>query len=380
MSYFDDDRKGYSLGWFGLLILLIIAAVIGGIICLIGANYLGYLNPSVDNNNLGINQQSNYSQLLTHNDEISVVSAVAKQVSPSVVQVSNFSTTTNFWRDSREVEAGTGSGLIIDEEGYIVTNNHVVTNSTRLEVTLYDGTKLDAQIVGTDSRSDLAVLKVEATSDLSVANFGDSDKLEVGEIAIAIGNPGGSKFANSVTVGYVSGLNRMVESTEGWQYQLIQTDAAINPGNSGGPLVNRYGEVIGINSIKIASSAYEGMGFSIPSNTVKSIIEDLIQYKKVLRPGLGVALIYDVTPAFAELNGLGVDYGVIVVPQPDSVAQQAGIQDYDIITAIDGKTMENSYMLQDEIASRKIRDKVTVTVFRNDQYLDIDVILGELNS
>lgn len=379
MSYFDDDRKGYSLGWFGILVLLIIAAVIGGAICLVGANYLGYLNPAAANNNLGISQQSDYSRLLTNNDEISVVSAVAKQVSPSVVQVSNFSTTIYFWQD-QEIEAGTGSGLIIDAEGYIVTNYHVVANSTRLEVTLYDGTKLDAQIVGMDSRTDLAVLKVEATSDLSVAQLGDSDKLEVGEIAIAIGNPGGSKFANSVTVGYISGLNRMVESSEGRQYQLIQTDAAINPGNSGGPLVNRYGEVIGINSIKIASSSYEGMGFSIPSNTVKSIVEDLIQYKKVLRPGLGVVLIYDVTPAFAELNDLGVDYGVIVKPQPGSVAQQAGLKDYDIITAIDGKTMENSYMLQDEIGSRKIGDSVTVTVFRDGEYFELKVTLGELNS
>jgi serine protease Do len=387
MSYFEDEKKGLSLGAIGIFLIMLVAAVVGGFLTLTGAYYLGYLNP--DNirqefvpppftGNNGDSGGSGDKILLSPGND-SVVTAVAEKVSPSVVQISNFSSGNFFWQGEQEVEAGTGSGLIVDTEGYIITNNHVVSGATRLEVTLYDGETFAAEIIGTDARTDLAVIKISGAKNISPAAFGDSDALKVGQLVIAIGNPGGAKFANSVTVGYVSGLNRMIESSEGRQYSLIQTDAAINPGNSGGPLVNANGEVVGINSIKIASNAYEGMGFSIPANIVKSVMDDLIQYKKVIRPGLGVSLIYDVTPAFAEMNQLEVEYGVIVKPLPDSGALKAGIRDYDVITAVNGKKIEDRYVLQEEILSHAIGDKVTVTVYREGDFMDIEVELGELS-
>lgn len=376
MSYFEDERTRRGPGWFGILFLLLMAAVLGGSTTLVGAHYLGYLNPS--NEGIIIQEGDNQrTRLLSLEDEISVVSAVAEAVSPSVVQISNFGSS-GFWQGGQEMQFGTGSGVIIDKEGHIVTNNHVVANASRLEVTLYDGEKYPAELVGSDIRTDLAVIKIEAEN-LSVASFGDSEKVVVGELAIAIGNPGGSDFANSVTVGFVSGLNRLVQNGEGMQFRLIQTDAAINPGNSGGPLVNRKGEIIGINSIKIAANAYEGMGFSIPSNTVESIVSDLIAHRKVLRPALGVGLLYDVTPAFAELNHLGVDYGVVVMPQPGGAAEAAGMARYDIVIAVDGKKIENGFNLQEEIFSRKIGDTIQVTVYRDGQELNLEVVLAELS-
>ncbi len=375
MSYFREERGLRSLGWFSTLLILLIASLLGGAVALVGAHYLGYLNPP--GNNSIIEPGDNLpSKILNLEDEISVVSLVAEAVSPSVVQISNFGTF-NFWQKGQEVQTGSGSGVIIDKAGYIVTNNHVVANANRLEITLYDGTKLDAALVASDVRSDLAVLKVEGEG-LIAASFGDSDKVQVGELAIAIGNPGGSDFANSVTVGFVSGLNRLIQNGEGMQFRLIQTDAAINPGNSGGPLVNRKGEIIGINSIKIAADAFEGMGFSIPSNLVKSIVSDLIEHKKVRRPALGVSLIYDVTPAFAEMNKLDIDYGVVVIPQQGGAAAQAGMERYDIIIAVDGKKIKNSFALQEEIFSRQIGDTVKVTVYSDGKTRDLEVTLIEL--
>ena len=244
-------------------------------------------------------------------------------------------------------------------------------------VSLADGRQVEAEIVGTDPRTDLAVIKINANN-LTVARFGNSDDLRVGDLAIAIGNPGGAEFARSVTQGIISGLNRLLVTEEGLQFRLIQTDAAINPGNSGGALVDIKGRVVGINSIKIAREGFEGMGFAIPSNTVQDIVSDLIKYKKVIRPALGVYMIRDVDKELAEYNDLGVDYGVLVDPQPGGPSAEAGMKRYDIIIQIDGKKITNRFDLQNEVFDKKVGDTISVVVVRNGDKVELSVKLGEL--
>ena len=242
------------------------------------------------------------------------ISRVAAQVSPSVVGISSFSREGDQW-NQRNIES-TGSGVIIDPQGYIVTNNHVVANADRLVVTLADGSEKAARIVGTDARTDLALIKIEVQRRVTPAQFGDSDKLVVGEEVVAIGNPLGLRFARSVTAGIVSGLNRLLTSEEGFVFRLIQTDAAINPGNSGGALVNMEGKLVGINSVKIAVEGFEGMGFSIPSNQVQAVIAALKKDGRVYRPVMAVKILGEVSPDLARYYNLPVNHGVIVMPTP----------------------------------------------------------------
>ncbi|MDD2497806.1 MAG: trypsin-like peptidase domain-containing protein, partial [Desulfitobacteriaceae bacterium] len=298
MSYFHDREYGSRRGVFFFITMMIISAVIGGFIFLQAAKSMGLLNGSP-----GTEQQQGEAPELNIppagdvTDKTAVV-AIAEQVGPAVVGISNLDVYSDFFRGEQEVEQGTGSGVIFDSAGYIVTNNHVVAGAAKLMVSLADGRQIPAEIVGTDARTDLAVIKIKADN-LTVAKFGNSDDLRVGEIALAIGNPGGAEFARSVTQGIISGLNRLLVTEEGLQFRLIQTDAAINPGNSGGALVDIKGRVVGINSIKIARTGFEGMGFAIPSNTVQGIVSDLIKYKRVIRPALGVYMVRDVDKELA---------------------------------------------------------------------------------
>jgi len=194
---------------------------------------------------------------------------VYEKVSPSVVGIS--STALN-WSEQN------GSGVIYSSDGYVITCAHLVTNARSLSVTLSDGRKVDAELVGTDSETDLAVLKVSLTN-LPAARFGDSDKVKIGEPAMSIGNPGGLAFARSFSLGVISGLNRTTKTADGMTLsKLIQTDAATSPGSSGGALINAKGEVIGINAVKVAMASYEGMSFAMPSNTVKALADEMIRY------------------------------------------------------------------------------------------------------
>lgn len=320
--------------------------------------------------------------------------SVSEKVSPSVVFISNivdasnlyssyfgFGNYNNFGSDSEDSEEdvvyGTGSGVIYSEDGYIITNNHVVSGADRVRVQLYDGTEYDATVVGTDEQSDLAVIKIDATG-LTAADFADSDDIVVGEMAVAIGNPGGEEFVNSVTQGIISGVNRNVEVSEGQFMTLVQTDAAINPGNSGGALCNGDGEIIGINTIKISSSDFEGMGFAIPSNTVLDICNQLIENGKVIRPALQVSIYGEITAQIAQYYDLGIDYGILVHPTDGGAAANAGMEDGDVIIAIDGNRVETTSELQNYIYEKNIGDTVTVTVYRDGEELDCDVVLGEL--
>ncbi|MDD2496790.1 MAG: PDZ domain-containing protein, partial [Desulfitobacteriaceae bacterium] len=181
-----------------------------------------------------------------------------------------------------------------------------------------------------------------------------------------------------VTQGIISGLNRLLVTEEGLQFRLIQTDAAINPGNSGGALVDIKGRVVGINSIKIARAGFEGMGFAIPSNTVQGIVSDLIKYKRVIRPALGVYMVRDVDKELAEYNDLGVDYGVLVDPQSGGPAARAGVQRYDIIVEVNGQKIEDRFALQNEIFSQKVGDEISVVVVRQKERINLTIELGEL--
>ena len=304
---------------------------------------------------------------------------IAKKVGPSCVGVINkakvtaqrfydpFSGRYYYTSDpnSNELkEQGSGSGIIISEDGYIVTNQHVIDGASEISVVLNTGDEYTAKLIGADEKSDLAVLKIDATG-LTAAELGDSDALEVGELAVAIGNPLGMEFAGTVTVGYISALNRTM-TVDNKVYNLIQTDAAINPGNSGGALVNQYGQVIGINSVKISTTGVEGIGFAIAISEAKPIIDDLMSNGYVSgRPLVGIT-------AQNTASGLSV-----VSVSPGSGAEAAGIQAGDLIVKADGEVVKTVDSLNTIRDKKKAGDHITLTVIRNGEMIDVDVTLGE---
>lgn len=265
---------------------------------------------------------------------------------------------------SELTEQGSGSGIIISSDGYIVTNQHVVDGATEISVILNTGDEYVATLVGSDSKSDLAVLKIDKT-DLPAATLGDSAQVTVGELAVAIGNPLGQELAGSVTAGIVSAVNRTM-TVDNKVYNLIQTDAAINPGNSGGALVNQYGEVIGINSIKLSSEEVEGIGFAIAISEAKPIIDDLINNGYVSgRPLVGISV-------STTRNGLSVE-----AVSPGSGAANAGLQVGDLIVKADDQVVKSSDKLNEIRDTKKPGDTLKLTVIRNGELLEINVILGE---
>ncbi|MEL7566969.1 MAG: trypsin-like peptidase domain-containing protein [Dehalobacterium sp.] len=376
MSYFDDYHYERRRGILFYIAMMLISAVVGGFVALSAAQSMGLLATEQAPGGAKFTPEINIPDSGDMAGKTATV-VIAEQVGPAVVGISNRDIRSDFFRGEQEVETGTGSGVIFDGAGYIVTNNHVVAGASKLIVSLADGRQVEANIVGTDPRTDLAVIKINE-GDLTVARFGNSDDLRVGDVSVAIGNPGGAEFARSVTQGIISGLNRLLVTEEGLQFKLIQTDAAINPGNSGGALVDVKGRVVGINSIKIAREGFEGMGFAIPSNTVQQIVADLVKYKKVIRPALGVMMVRDVDKELADYNDLGVDYGVLIDPQPGGPAAEAGMKRYDIIIEISGKKITNRYDLQNEIFAKKVGDTVPIVVVRGGDKVELSVKLGEL--
>ena len=291
---------------------------------------------------------------------------VVESVSPSVVGIT-----------SRLANGtSTGSGIIFSEDGYIVTNAHVIEGALSVQVSLSNGSGYSAQIVGSDTKSDLAVLKIDA-SGLPAAVFGDSDQLRVGETAIAIGNPLSLELAGTVTVGVISALNREVE-IDGRYMTLLQTDAAINPGNSGGALLNRRGEVIGINSVKMASSQIEGLGFAIPSNDAVPIIRELMQNGYVSgRAALGITG-SEVSPSMAFYYGIPQGILVRYVSQ-GSGADLAGLEAGDIITAIDGVEITSQAELSRQLDNYAAGDRAELTVYQiaKGQTKTLTIVLSE---
>jgi serine protease Do len=289
------------------------------------------------------------------------IADVVALVKPSVVAINTEYTSYDIFNQPFTQQAA-GSGWIIDEDGLIVTNNHVVENADSVTVTLVDGRTFTAETVRTDSLSDLAIVKVNA-SNLPSAEVGDSDTLQVGDWVVAIGNSLGMGI--SATAGIVSAKGVSLSVSEGQtQEDLIQTDAAINPGNSGGPLVNMAGEVIGINSIKIAQVGVEGMGYAISSNTARPIIQQLVQKGYVVRPWLGVGL-YTVDQYAVMRYGLAVEEGTLVTEvATDSPAAEAGIQAGDVITSFEGEDITSADDLVQAIHASDIGQRVEIIFWR----------------
>ncbi len=305
-------------------------------------------------------------------DENVLVNAVDK-VSKSVVNIASVRMMQDQLFRVFPVE-GVGSGVIIDERGYILTNNHVIDDAERLKVTLPDGRVLRGKVAGMDETTDLAVVKVESDEPLPVAQLGDSASLKAGQIVIAIGNPFGLTGGPTVTAGIVSSLNRSIQARTG-VLDLVQTDAAINPGNSGGPLINTKGEVVAINTANMPYA--QGIGFAVPVNTAKEILKELVEKGKVSRPWIGIASI-KVTPRVARYYGLPSGEGALVAGvEPYSPADDAGLRRGDVIEEIDGSRVEDPSQISERVRKKKVNEKVTVTVNRYGRQLQLGVQVDE---
>lgn len=296
----------------------------------------------------------------------------AKAVGPAVVGITNKAVARDFFNNPVQVE-GAGSGVVFRQDGYIVTNNHVISGAKEIVVSLADGRSFAGQVVGADELTDLAVVKVDADN-LPAAELGDSDDIVVGEPAIAIGNPMGLEFQGSVTSGVISALNRSL-TIQDRTLKLLQTDAAINPGNSGGALVNADGKVIGINSAKIARDGVEGMGFAIPINTVKEIVDELMDNGRVVRPYLGVG-IFDKESAARQGYILNVDKGVYVEQVTlGGPADKAGLHRGDILLEIDGKEVNTVSEVRGTVLEHKVGDTVAVKYQRQGNVVTEQIVL-----
>ena len=281
---------------------------------------------------------------------------IAKKVRPSVVGIAQYNAANTF------SPAGEGSGIILNSDGYIITNAHVVQGSAGINVELDSGETYSAKLIGLDTKTDLAVIKIEANN-LVAAEFGNSEAVQVGEKVIAIGNPGGSTLAGSVTQGIISAVDRALKS-DGYSNKFLQTDAAINPGNSGGALVNEYGQVIGINSAKIAATEYEGIGFAIPVNEAKPIVDDIIANGYVTgRCKIGISG-SEVNEALSQINGIPKG---IYIQYVDPVSDLAGknVTRGDILIAIDGTTIETFDDVSNFLKTKKPGDTVTLKLYRS---------------
>lgn len=302
----------------------------------------------------------------------------AQAVGPAVVGITNKAFARDIFNRKVIVEQGTGSGVVFDAKGYIATNYHVVANASEIVVSLSDGRTISGTVIGVDPPTDLAVVKVD-TPNLPVASLGDSDSLMVGEPAIAIGNPLGLEFRGSVTAGVISALNRPLEIGER-RFKLIQTDAAINPGNSGGALVNADGMVIGINSAKIAFAGVEGIGFAIPINSARPILQSIIEKGRVIRSYLGVGAL-DKTSAEKYGYELNIEKGVYIVNLvPNGSAAKAGLQQGDIILKIAGKDTDDVGEMRSILDTLPVGSRVELLIERNRQNKVISVVLEEMPS
>lgn len=306
--------------------------------------------------------------------EESIVNAVEK-VSKSVVNIASVRMMQDQLFRVFPVQ-GVGSGIIIDDRGHILTNNHVIDGTDKLRVTLGDSKQVSAKVVGTDEETDLAVLRAEPLEinskdavKFQPVNLGNSEELKVGQIVMAVGNPFGLTGGPTVTSGIISSLNRNVQFENGI-LELVQTDAAINPGNSGGPLINTKGEVVAINTAKIPYG--QGIGFAVPINTVKSILNDLIENGHVTRPWLGISTV-KLNPRIASYYRLPLVHGALIVNvEPYSPADNAGLRRGDIIEEIDGNKIESPSQISSYIRKKKmVNDKVTVIVNRYGRVYEI---------
>ncbi|MCQ6280247.1 S1C family serine protease [Bacillus sp. EB600] len=401
MGYYDDHSQGRFKGdqggkKSGYFFAGLVGAILGAFLIFIALPSLTHRDVIPNNqpsNNANANLNTNtknevIQKQVAYDVDTSTTKAVQK-TSSAVVGVTNIqSSSSNLWSDNAtgknsngEEAAGTGSGVIYKNQGnraFVVTNHHVVEGATKLEISLDNGTKLPAKLLGSDIWTDLAVLEIDGSKVKQVAEFGDSDQLKIGEPVIAIGNPLGPTFSGSVTKGIISGLRRTIpmdinqDGVMDWQAEVLQTDAAINPGNSGGALINIDGQVIGINSMKISQEAVEGIGLSIPINSAKPIISDLEKYGSVKRPYMGVDLkSVSEIPAYYQQEALklptNVAYGVALRQVvPGSPADRAGLKELDVIVEMDGKKINDVIELRKHLyQEKKIGDQLNVKFYRS---------------
>jgi len=369
-SHYETRRPGLLL----IIIISLISAIFGGIFVLFMApSFLVLEQPPQK-----IEPQENLElPIIPFKVEDSPVIAIAENVGPAVVGITNMRGHDFF----NNPIMSSGSGVIFDKnKGYIVTNFHVVEGATNIQVTLDDGQHYEAKLIGYDRDTDLAVLQIDANN-LPEARFGNSLELRVGELAVAIGNPLGKDFARSVTAGVISALDREITvRTSGGEeitLQVIQTDAAINPGNSGGALVNSKGEIIGINSVKIARADVEGMGFAIPTHVVKPIIEQLIEKGYVSRPFIGIFDFREITPQMSNWYNLpeGIYVGGVVSGGP---AAAAGMRPGDVIIEMQGQIIRTFNDLQKILRTHKVGDETNIVVIRDNKRIELKVTLGEM--
>lgn len=373
------QKPNYTLLSCMILLAVLLGVVGGGVMGGFAGYYAAQQAQAVNVSSIPVTVSNNPGTVqpqvvnLTLKEDSAVVDAVRK-VKPAVVTVMTKLQTRRGFFGGTFSPTASGSGVIIDPQGYIVTNNHVIEGGQSLQVIFADGSTADAKVVGADATADLAVLKVD-TKVPAVASFGDSNALEPGQVAIAIGSPLGD-FRGTVTVGVVSALNRTVDQQRG----LIQTDAAINNGNSGGPLINTQGQVIGINTLVVRASntgnVAEGLGFAIPSNMVKEIVAQLISKGKVERAFIGISY-QEVDPQIASALNLPATTGVVVMQvTPGSPAEKVGLKENDMILALNGEKINQDNALSVMLLSHKPGETVTLTVLRDGKQFDVKLTLA----
>lgn len=407
MGYYDEidqtnQAKRKKENVLKTVLSSLISGVVGGAVVYSALTFLPFQDHNEASNeqsqHVAVSQSPNDQETSARVAKISNtgdIAEIAEKLTPAIVGISNLQQAQSDWFGSRhgssgeEVESGSGTGIIFKKSGndvFIVTNNHVIEGASSLEVTLSNGDKEKAEVVGADPLTDLAVIKINNSSVATVAEFGDSDNVRVGDQVIAIGNPLGNDFSRTVTEGIISGVNRTVNiaTSEGdWALDVIQTDAAINPGNSGGPLINMEGKVIGISSLKISQEGVEGLGFAIPSNDVVSAINQLMEKGKIDRPFIGVGLLnVSELPDYVLRDTLNlpenIKEGVVVGNvQPNSPADQAGLKEKDVIVALDGKSIHTTSELRKYLYTEtKSGDTVKVKLYRDGKEMTVAVKLS----
>lgn len=401
MGYYDQDYEHYNRkqkgNRGGKFLPGLLGAILGGLLVLFSVPILANMNILPYDLALGGDEEDKEdetpnSTVPSRNISVDVSTAVTKavdSVSKAVVGVVNIQEA-GFWNEKGE--AGTGSGVIYKKEGgsaFIVTNYHVIEGATQIELSLSDGTRIPAEVLGSDELMDLAVLRSESKAVEQVAQFANSDNVRPGEPVIAIGNPLGLQFSGSVTQGIISGTERAIpvdsnqDGEVDWNAEVLQTDAAINPGNSGGALVNIDGKLIGINSMKIAESAVEGIGLAIPINLAVPIIEDLEKYGEVRRPFLGIGMrsLNEVSSYHWEQTLKLPDKvlsGVVVMSvNPVSPAGQAGLKEMDVITEFDGQEIKDIIDLRKQLYKRSVGEEIDITYYREGKQKSVKLKLGE---
>ncbi|MFD1449481.1 MULTISPECIES: S1C family serine protease [Oceanobacillus] len=379
------------------LVPLLLGIIIGGIlVMLINPDFLNNENTEQanlaeeeNNETSGSNDDSAGQPMQV--DVSTQLTDIIEQVTPAVVGITNIQQNVSWGAGADGIEAGTGSGVIYKVENgetYIVTNHHVIEDADAVEVIMYDDTHMEADIIGSDLFTDLAVLKMESGNKDKAMEVGSSANLKVGEPAIAIGNPLGAYLSSTVTQGVISGTERTIpmdfnfDGQPDWQAEVVQTDAAINPGNSGGALINLYGQLIGINSMKINEEAVEGIGFAIPIDSALPVMQELEEHGEVVRPFLGVE-IYSIEelPQYEWRNTLQlpleVDGGVYVWSVENaSPADKAGIEQYDVIVALDGEPVYNTIDLRKILYEQKdVGDHIKVDYYRDGELNQTEIVL-----